>query len=578
MSNDVTVKLRGDKTNLDRELQKSEDNVKNYAGAIKGLLIGIGSAFALKKLLDFSSGMVDLYKTQIAAETKLESVVRATGGAAGYTSDQMKRMASELQGIIGIGDEVILESQAIIATFRNIKGDTFRQATVAAADMAAILGGDLKSNAMQLAKALNDPAEGMSKLARAGVTFTTEQEKMVKSMIAANDVAGAQQVILDELANQFGGAAADQVATFAGQATSLWNRVGDLGEAIGGMLVPVLSGLLPVLDAGVSFIENMTKALGESTSGVGEWSASWGDYFVEAFKFSVKVAADSFSFLEATWVNFSKIIERETYSWMLTIVSTFEDLKHLFTVTAPAYIQWFFDNWANILTDYANFQVTVYSNMFKNIGEFFEGVWAYLRGEKGGFEFVALTEGFEKTMQDLPKIAARQQTASEEILASSIKNLDGEIGQSYRNIFQKNRDFIDKMFEKPVPIPVGEADLTGQEYNVTKIEDKTEKIKDNSKEINKAMEEAFATKGGESIGLTQLANDLQLAARQASTVKVNSVAFAPGGAATGGPLQQGQAAGQPAPMGPKDVVTLLREIRDYYPQLLIALRTAGGLA
>lgn len=577
MSDNVTVKLKGDKSHLDRELEKSESNVKNYAGAIKGLLIGIGSAFAIKKLADFSGGMISLYNTQIAAETKLESVVRATGGAAGYSSDQMKRMASELQNITGIGDEVILESQAIIATFKNIKGDQFRDATLAAADMATILGTDLKGASTQLAKALNDPIKGMGALAEAGVTFTAEQQKMITSMIMANDVVGAQQVLLDELASQFGGAAADQVATFAGQTTSMWNRIGDLGEAIGGMLTPVISALLPVLDEAVTFVENMTGALGESTEGVGEWAKGWGEAFVDAFKWSVKVATDSFSFLEATWVNFSKLIERETYSWILTMVSAFEELKHLFTEVGPAYIEWFFDNWQNILVDYANFQLTVYSNMFKNIGEFFEGVWAYLSGSKGGFEFVALTDGFEATMQKLPEIAARQQSASEAILKDSIKSLDREIGDSYDNIFKKNRDFIDKMFEKKVPVEVGEADLTDQEYNVTKIEEKTEKAKDNSKAMADAMNEAFSNKGGAVTGLTSLANDLQVAAMKASSITVSSKGFARGGGGIGQD-EGGNAVGNAAqPGGKSDVVTVLEQILDYYPQLLMALKTAGGL-
>lgn len=586
MSNDVTVKLKGDKSALDRELKASESNVKDYAGAIKGLLIGIGSAIAVKKLADFGGSMIELYNTQIQAETKLASVIRATGGAAGYTIDEFKAMASELQELTGIGDEVILSAQAIIATFKNIKGDAFREATVLAADMSAVLGTGLTENAKKVGKALEDPTKGMTALAEAGVVFSKQQQDVIKALQESGDLASAQKIIIDELSNTFGGAAADQANTFAGQVTKLWNRIGDLGEVIGGLLVPVLQSILPIVDKVVTVFSGLGSALAESTGSVETWSESWSSYFSSTFETVLGYAVDAFSTLEFLYTNWSNIWERTTYSWMLSTVSAFEDLKQLFTVTAPAYIEWFFDNWQNLLVDYANFQLTVYSNMWKNITEFFEGVQSWLTGGKGGFEFVALTEGFESTLSELPKIAARQQSDTEKYLANSINQLDEMMGDSFSRIHQKNKDFIDDLFDKPV-----KAEVDVEPPNLDALKDVSKEIKKSGETVKADAKAALQTereiqqertRAGEITGLASLAEDIQKAASETRDVKVDipqAVQQQPQRPVT----QEDAVIDALAALKPNNeskeasILSVLETIRDFYPQLINQLKTVGGV-
>src|ERR1700712_5749455 len=56
-------------------------------------------------------------------------------------------------------------------------------------------------------KALNDPLKGISALSRAGVTFTQSQQDSIKAMVGANDLLGAQKIILGEVEKQVGGTA-----------------------------------------------------------------------------------------------------------------------------------------------------------------------------------------------------------------------------------------------------------------------------------------------------------------------------------------------------------------------------------
>ena len=78
---------------------------------------------------------------------------------------------------------------------------------------------------------------------RVGVQFTDEQEEMIKKMVEAGDLTGAQSFILDELQKEFGGSVEAAGKTFGGQLDILKNKLSDIKERIGGALLPVLTSL-----------------------------------------------------------------------------------------------------------------------------------------------------------------------------------------------------------------------------------------------------------------------------------------------------------------------------------------------
>lgn len=202
----------------------------SIAGVSLGTLFTTGAlAAGLKQAIsDFSEA------ESIAA--RLEAVLNATGWAAGMSGTQIQELSGSLQDLSRFEDDAITRAQTLLLTFRNIKGDVFRDAVAAMLDMATILGGDLSGTAMQLGKALNDPVTGLNALRRAGVSFTEEQKATIKSMVELGDVAGAQQIILAELRAEFGGAAAADAKTTAGAIDQLKNAWGELSEIVGGSL------------------------------------------------------------------------------------------------------------------------------------------------------------------------------------------------------------------------------------------------------------------------------------------------------------------------------------------------------
>ena len=210
----------------------------------------------------FARDALRLFDAQEQAVTAVRQAVESTGGAAGFTTKELQRMASGIQDLTTFGDENILQNvTAPLLTFTKISGDVFEQAQTAILDMSTLLKTDLRSSAIQVGKALNDPIKGVTALGLAGVQFTEDQKKVIKSLVETGQVAAAQQIILGELQIQFGGQAAAAAKTSLGPLKQLSNAWGDLKEEVGAILVPVL---IPV----VNVLKSMVKGFGELSPGV----------------------------------------------------------------------------------------------------------------------------------------------------------------------------------------------------------------------------------------------------------------------------------------------------------------------
>ena len=105
---------------------------------------------------------------QEQAIAQVEARIRATGAAAGLTSTEIQGMAAALQDVTTYGDEAILEMQALLLSFRSLDGAQFGRITETALDLATALGLGPREAAIQLAKALEDPVQGLTALRRSG--------------------------------------------------------------------------------------------------------------------------------------------------------------------------------------------------------------------------------------------------------------------------------------------------------------------------------------------------------------------------------------------------------------------------
>jgi hypothetical protein len=215
---------------------------------------GAAASAASAGLLFAFRDSLGLYDQQARSEAKVAAAIEATGGAAGFTAEQLGKEASALQGLTRYGDEDILNKvTAQFLTFKNVSGDIFLDAQKGALDLATTLDGDLQSASIMLGKALNDPVKGLSAMSRAGVTFSEDQETVIKRLAETGRIAEAQRMILDELASAYGGQAEAAAASGLGaldQMTNAWGDVKEVvGQIVGEALLPAAKAVKSVAEA-----------------------------------------------------------------------------------------------------------------------------------------------------------------------------------------------------------------------------------------------------------------------------------------------------------------------------------------
>ena len=233
------IEIRADNKKLKGDLDKSHKKVLTAMNKMQSQvstafkrMAGIGVASTAAVALGLSK-VISAANEQEAVTKRLESVIKATDRAAGFNIKQMEKMAASMQKVTTVGDEMILGGMAILATFKNIRGEAFERTTKAALDMSEVMQQDVKSSMVMLGKAMNDPIKNLSAMSRAGVQFTDTQTKMIKELWASGKTLEAHNIILKELESQFGGAAAAARNTFRGAVKAAMNAMGDMEEQIG---------------------------------------------------------------------------------------------------------------------------------------------------------------------------------------------------------------------------------------------------------------------------------------------------------------------------------------------------------
>lgn len=281
MASGELQKVQGQLNGVEEAGKKGSAGLSTAKDAFESLtgvsLTGVGALMAVGGALKYSIDQAAEMQ-QIMAQT--EAVIRSTGGAAGMTAQDVSDLSSALAENSTFADDAVQKGANLLLTFTNIGADVFPLATQAMLDMATAMGTDASGGAIQLGKALNDPTEGVSALTRVGVTFTEEQKQLIKSLQETGDVAGAQKIILAELNKEFGGSAAAQVDTYAGQMKQLQNQIDNLAESVGGALLPTLTDAATALNLLLTWSNKVQAAEDQAAESALDASASFEDYAV----------------------------------------------------------------------------------------------------------------------------------------------------------------------------------------------------------------------------------------------------------------------------------------------------------
>lgn len=239
-----------------KEVDRSAANLKNKFEGIGQSFKNVGQGMARTGAV-LSVGITAPFTALLAsaipaAEESAKAIgqvnarLASMGPVAGKTSGDLVKLAGELQKVSTFDDDDILTNvTANLLTFGNVSGSVFDRAQKAIVDLSAGFGQDLKSSAVQVGKALQDPINGMGALTRVGVTFTEQQKKQIEAMQEAGNIAGAQGVLLQALEGQFAGSAkAMRDATPGAEATDAWRN---FQETIGAFALEILPPLTAAL-------------------------------------------------------------------------------------------------------------------------------------------------------------------------------------------------------------------------------------------------------------------------------------------------------------------------------------------
>jgi phage-related protein len=206
--------------------------------------------------------------------------------AAGAALDLAAAKHMDLESAASIMGKAFTGNTAILARY-GIDITTSKEATAAMKEAVEGVAGALKTAGADALKPFADV------LGEASVSLTTSEGKMRSAKDVASDLIGAFQsgaidgekfaqimdalgvsidtsklkaadfpAVMASLNEQFGGAAQDQAKTYAGVQERLKNAVSDLGERIGGALLPALAGLTEGMVGVVDGVNRGIDALG----------------------------------------------------------------------------------------------------------------------------------------------------------------------------------------------------------------------------------------------------------------------------------------------------------------------------
>ena len=262
----------------------------NVAGIAAGAFIAIGAAIG--NVIPY---LVKLGVEGRVADQRLRYIainMLHLGRNTEATVQRLQGYAKTLQASTAIDDEFIKGVQAKLLAFKglaasaNIAGGAFDRVTKASLDMAAVGFGAAETNAVKLAKVMQDPIANLNTLNRLGVVFTTQEKKRATAIEATNGKMAASNYLLGIVEGKFKGLA-EKTADPLKRITLQFE---DIGQAIGYEILPAIevlgkkiiewvngpegkAAIKRMTDAVASFVAYITSAEGQKAM------AAWIDKF-----------------------------------------------------------------------------------------------------------------------------------------------------------------------------------------------------------------------------------------------------------------------------------------------------------
>ncbi len=251
--------------NVSHKLRNSDGAIDHYTGKftssfshIKSTILGVLGAITV---FDFGRDAVKGADEGAKLQGVMRAQLLATKGVAGQTLEGLAKQAKELSKTRLFDDDATMGAQSALLKFTNVRDQVFKSSIPVIQDVATAMKMDLSSAADLVGKSLNNPMMAFRALREAGISFTKGQMEGVEKMLKQGKLHEAQQMILLQLMNRFGGAAANAAQEGMGPVQLLMIEWEDFKKGIGAMIIdfvqkhtPEIRKFFEALKAGIQIV------------------------------------------------------------------------------------------------------------------------------------------------------------------------------------------------------------------------------------------------------------------------------------------------------------------------------------
>lgn len=236
---------------LNQAKSETVGGVTNLLGGVSAAALGTVGAItaAAAALTSFVSKAIEAERDVALFDFNLERLADHTG----FTSERIRQMTADVARLNSVSASDTRGAANALMMFDQVRGDNFRRAMQAAVDFSQTGMMDAAQAARSLGMALQNPEAGMRRLRQMNIVFSREQTQTIRGMVAMGDQAGAQAMIMNEVASRTSGLAVAMAQTTSGQLAILQREIGkvakDIGAAILPVIIPVITGARMAIDA-----------------------------------------------------------------------------------------------------------------------------------------------------------------------------------------------------------------------------------------------------------------------------------------------------------------------------------------
>jgi tape measure domain-containing protein len=194
----------------------------------------------------------------------------------------------------------------------------------------------------------------------------------------------------------------DIIESTIGLANSVVNAVEGLFTEVFGIVKELWDAVIAVWDWACGDVSDTSDQTADANVSAFETMYNSVKWFVDGLKDFLNTAAYEMKH----WQDVVQIaVDGEILGWVVLA----NQAEYIFTQVIPAILNWFANNWTDILADLGNYTMTTFSNLGKNIVSVMSNLPGLISGSVSFDQlWTPLTDGLKTQLKELPNIPERQ--------------------------------------------------------------------------------------------------------------------------------------------------------------------------